>query len=165
MSGLDEVGGGESRGGPLGVASDQGKGSDQGLCREAFHVTMADVDAAGVIYFGTPLRWLDRLMGAWMREIGLPVSALLSRGEGAPAVRTETDYRGPLRLDDPVEGVLSHHGHGRSSYTLRAEFAHAETGRVAVEVLFTAVWTTHDTSTGEAVMRSSQLPDRLLRAF
>jgi acyl-CoA thioester hydrolase len=138
---------------------------DESLRREAFHVTMGDVDAAGVLYFGAPLRWLDRLMGAWMREIGLPISGLLARGEGAPAVHTETDYRSPLRLDDPVEAVLSHLGHGRTSYTLGAEFSHAEAIKPAVEVRFTAVWASHEVRDGEATMRSTPLPDQLLRAF
>ena len=139
--------------------------SQKPLRRENFNVTMGDVDAAGILYFGAPLVWLDRLMGAWMREIGLPVSALLARGEGAPAVHTETDYRSPIGLDEPVEALLFHAGHGRSSYTLAAEFRHAVSGLLAVETRFTAVWVSRDASGDSVEMRSVELPEQLLSAF
>ena len=42
------------------------------LYRDRILVTMADVDAAGIIYFASPLRWAEKLFTTWAHEMGHP---------------------------------------------------------------------------------------------
>jgi hypothetical protein len=42
------------------------------LVTDRFLVAMADTDATRVIYYGTPLRWAERLVTTWFVEVGFP---------------------------------------------------------------------------------------------
>ncbi len=110
------------------------------LARDRFRVTMADTDAAQVIYFGAPARWAERLVTGWLAEVKFATSDLLAAGLGMPAVRAELSYHRPLRLDDVVEAALWVHRKSARSVTWRAEFARAAGAPPAVEVLLTQVY-------------------------
>lgn len=111
------------------------------LRTERFRVAMADVDAAGIIYYATPLRWAERLTSAWLADIGLSIRRILAEGAGFPAVRTEVVYRRPLAVDDVVESSLALERVGRTSFTGLVQFRRdADGGAVAVEVRTVQTW-------------------------
>jgi acyl-CoA thioester hydrolase len=87
-----------------------------------FLVAMADTDATRVIYYGTPLRWAERLVTTWLVEVGFPTSDALQTGRGLPAVHVEVTYLSPLRLDELVDAAMFLERLGGSSSTFRAEF-------------------------------------------
>ena len=104
-------------------------------------MAMADVDAAGIIYYATPLRWAERVTSAWLAEIGLSVRRILAEGAGFPAVRTEVLYRRPLAVDDVVQSSLSMERVGRTSFTALVQFRReGDGGDVAVEVRTVQAW-------------------------
>jgi acyl-CoA thioesterase FadM len=109
------------------------------LFSRQFHVSMADVDAAEILFYATPLLWAERLLTDWRRSIGLPVSGMLAQGLGSPVVRTEVTYSRPLRLDDPVEATLWPVRLSARSFTVLCRFAAGRGGPVATEVQITQV--------------------------
>lgn len=66
-------------------------------------VTMADTDAAGIIYFASPLRWVEEMFTGWFLKIGHPFSVLLAEGLATPAVSIRADYSSPLALDEMID--------------------------------------------------------------
>ena len=65
------------------------------LIERSWRVTMADVDAAGIIYYASPLRWAEVLLGDWLEQSGHSIAAMLGAGEATPVVgeSTEAAYR------------------------------------------------------------------------
>lgn len=100
---------------------------------------MADVDAADHLFYAAPLLWAERLLTAWRRDVGQPVSAMLRQGLGSPVVRSEITYSRPLRLDDEVEGTLWFVGRSARTFTVLCRFAAGTGGPVATEVQITQV--------------------------
>lgn len=82
---------------------------------------MADVDAAGIIYYASPLRWAEVLLGDWLEQSGHSISALLGRNEAIPVVGVEVRYRAPLSLDDHLRLRLSAQRIGTTSFTTRCD--------------------------------------------
>jgi acyl-CoA thioesterase FadM len=103
-------------------------------------VAMADVDAAGILYFATPYRWQELLFTGWMHAIGHPVSALLESGNGCPAVRSSCEYLRPLRLDDFVRCELACEDAGRTSFEIGMLGYHEASGELAVQTATRHVW-------------------------
>jgi YbgC/YbaW family acyl-CoA thioester hydrolase len=101
---------------------------------------MADVDAAGIIYFASALRWAERLSTGWMRELGYPHSRLFNEGIATPAVRVNADYRSHIKLDDQIRLDLSASHIGRSSFTFRCEAFILGEDSAAVETQVTHVF-------------------------
>jgi YbgC/YbaW family acyl-CoA thioester hydrolase len=91
------------------------------LYADRFLVTMADVDAAGIIYFATPLRWAEKLYTHWIHGLGHPHRQLFSEGIATPAVNVTADYRSHLSLDDEIRLELTAARIGTTSFTLRLE--------------------------------------------
>lgn len=104
------------------------------LTERTWRVRMADVDAAGVIYYGSPLRWAEMLLGDWMAQIGHPISAMLSAGEATPAVGVRVRYAAPLCMDDQCRLSLSALRAGRASFTVRCRVCGPRGADSAVEV-------------------------------
>lgn len=137
-------------------------------------VTMADVDAAGIIYFATPLRWAERLYTHWIHALGHPQSQMFAEGIATPAVNVNVDYRSHLSLDDEVRLELTAARIGTTSFTLRLEaFAEHYSGpapqpgdaTAAVEVRTTHVFSryTHP-SYGDGIRTVKQPLPRWLRS-
>jgi YbgC/YbaW family acyl-CoA thioester hydrolase len=91
------------------------------LYTEQSLVTMADVDAAGIIYFATPLRWAEKLYSLWLHGLGHPHRQMFAEGVATPAVNVTADYRSHLSLDDEVRLELTAARIGATSFTLRLE--------------------------------------------
>ena len=113
------------------------------LIERAWRVTMADVDAAGVIYYGSPLRWAEMLLGDWLDGRGHSISAMLGRHEAIPAVGVEVRYRSPLSLDDRCRLSLSAVRVGRTSFTVRCAAGGPRGDGAAVEVDTTHAYVRH----------------------
>jgi YbgC/YbaW family acyl-CoA thioester hydrolase len=84
-------------------------------------VTMADVDAAGIIYFASPLRWAEKLYAHWTHSLGHSHRQMFSEGVATPAVNVTVDYRSHLSLDDEVRLELAAARIGVTSFTLRLQ--------------------------------------------
>jgi YbgC/YbaW family acyl-CoA thioester hydrolase len=91
------------------------------LYNDRFLVTMADVDAAGIIYFASPLRWAEKLYTHWMHGLGHSHRQLFSEEIATPAVNVTVDYRSHLGLDDEIRLELTAARIGTTSFTLRLE--------------------------------------------
>ena len=91
------------------------------LYTDRFLVTMADVDAAGIIYFASPLRWAERLCTHWIHSLGHPHRQLFSEGFATPVVNVTVDYRSHLSLDDEIRLELTAGQIGTTSFTLRLQ--------------------------------------------
>ncbi|HEY3751398.1 MAG TPA: thioesterase family protein [Pseudonocardiaceae bacterium] len=111
------------------------------LRTEEFQVTMADVDAAGIIYFASPLRWAERMSTGWLRQIGRPLLSLFGDGITIPAVAVHVNYRSHVSLDDTCRLTLSAASTGTTSFTFRCETFVGDAETAAVECLTTHVYT------------------------
>ncbi|MBI4754042.1 MAG: tol-pal system-associated acyl-CoA thioesterase [Betaproteobacteria bacterium] len=89
-----------------------------------------DTDAAGIVYYATYLRYLERARTEWLRELGFNQSRLAERHGIAFAVRSlGVDYLRPARLDDLLDVVSEIESLGR------AQMAFAQTVRRGDETL------------------------------
>lgn len=107
------------------------------LIERSWRVTMADVDAAGIIYYASPLRWAEVLLGDWLEESGHSIAAMLDAGEATPVVGVEVRYRAPLGLDDHLRLGLSAQRIGHTSFTTRCDVWGPRADHPAVEVIVT----------------------------
>ena len=111
------------------------------LLSERTWCTMADVDAAGIIYFTSALRWAERLSTSWFRTLGHPYTRLFAEGIATPAVNAQADYRSHVTLDDEIRLDLWTSHIGTSSYTLTCEIFVADSDIAAVDTRITHVYT------------------------
>lgn len=114
--------------------------SAEPLFSAPFRVSMADVDAARIIYFVTPMRWKEWLFTGWLQEVGHPLAGLIDGGFAMPTVATHSEYATALRLDDHVRGDLYAAHVGRSSFGIVARFYRGDDQAPAVEVSSWHVW-------------------------
>src|ERR1700685_2786335 len=98
---------------------------------------MADVDAAGIIYYASPLRWAEVLLGDWLEESGHGIAAMLGAGEATPVVAVEVRSRAPPGLDDPLRLGLSAQRIGHTSFTIRCDVWGPRAEHPAVQVVVT----------------------------
>jgi acyl-CoA thioester hydrolase len=60
-----------------------------------------DTDAAGVVYYGNYLRYMERARTEWLESLGFPLAAFEREHDVAFAVhRAEIDFLAPARLND-----------------------------------------------------------------
>lgn len=103
-------------------------------------VAMADVDAAGIIYYASPLRWAEVLFGNWLESVGHPISSMLAAGVATPVVSARVGYRSLLGLDDHCRLELRTERVGVTSFRTRCEVWGPREPKPAVEVLVTYVY-------------------------
>jgi YbgC/YbaW family acyl-CoA thioester hydrolase len=131
------------------------------LQQAEYTIRMADVDAASVIYYASPLRWQEMLVSEWFIRCGHRLSDQLAQGTGCPCVEVRATYHRPLRLDDPLTLELTVERTGRTSFGLSMTGT-TPAGEVAVRVHTTNVWTV---SSSDGQVRSMPLPDWLQAAL
>ena len=129
---------------------------------ESIRVTMADVDAAAVLYFTTPFRWQESLFTGWLQELGHPVSALLAAGHGCPAVQTRAEFLEPRGLDDRARCELHCVDVGRSSFEVSLTAISERTGRPAARTHTRQVYSERQ---ADGVVRSAPMPEWLRAAL
>lgn len=137
------------------------------LIERDWRVTMADVDAAGILYYASPLRWMEMLIGEWLERSGHAISAMLRAGEAIPVVGAEARYRSPLILDDHCRLGLSVLRIGTSSFTVRCAATGPRGGEAAVEVDVTHAFASHAAPQpgGGVAMAKQPLPPWLRQAL
>jgi acyl-CoA thioester hydrolase len=103
---------------------------------------MADVDAAGLIYFAAPLPWAERLFNDWMADLGYGTSRLFASDLAYPVVDTHVEYRTALRLDDMMRLELTVSRMGTSSFTVRTRAIRESDAALCVQVELVHVFVT-----------------------
>jgi YbgC/YbaW family acyl-CoA thioester hydrolase len=136
-------------------------GSERLLQRGHHRIRMADVDAAGIIYFASPLRWQEGLVNDWMATIGHPLSGLLASGFGSPCVEAAARYLRPMHLDDELDLRLVCERCGQKSFNLRMDAATPD-GDIGTQVRTTLVWTL---TNSDGFAASADLPQWLRGAL
>lgn len=121
---------------------------------------MGDVDAAGILYFASPYRWLEELLSGWFFEIGHPLSSLLHGGTGCPSVASAAQYLAPVGLDDHLDVALYPSGTGTTSFSITAIARRARDDDLAVKVSSWHTWSRVDHDVGTR-LRPMSLPDWL----
>lgn len=130
------------------------------LLEEAeYTVRMADVDAARVIYYASPLRWQEMLVSDWFIHCGHSLSDQLGQSTNCPCVEVRVNYRCPVRLDDQLTLRLTVERVGRTSFGLLMT-ATTPAGALAVEVRTVNVSTAVDE---DGDVRSLPMPEWLQR--
>jgi acyl-CoA thioesterase FadM len=140
-------------------------GSAPSLLTTRRHVPMADVDAAGILYFGAPYRWLEEAFTGWLNGLGRPLSGLIRSGWGCPCVTSATLYGVPLVLDDEISVSLRPSSLGRTSFSLTTEATRLRDGAVAVRSTGWHVWSEFDGRADPPVVQPTPVPDWLSEAF
>jgi acyl-CoA thioesterase FadM len=135
------------------------------LLTTARRVPMADVDAAGILYFGAPYRWLEESFSGWLKELGHPLSAILRSGSGCPCVTSATSYGVPLVLDDEVTVHLRPSSVGTTSFSVTVDVVRARDGAPAVRSTSWHVWSQFDGHATTPVVVPAPLPDWLRDAL
>lgn len=128
-------------------------------------VPMADVDAAGILYFGAPYRWLEEAFTGWLSAIGHPLGVLLRSGTGCPCVTSATSYGVPLVLDDEISVRLRPSSLGRSAFSLTTEVTRLRDDALAVRSTAWHVWSDFDGAADPPVVTPTSVPDWLREAF
>ncbi len=86
------------------------------------YVRWSDVDASGIIRWGTYVRFVEMAETELFRAAGFPYATLWDRLDiWLPRVQFHTDYRSPARLDDLLDIEIGVGRIGRSS--IRLEFS------------------------------------------
>jgi len=96
------------------------------------YVRWSDVDHAGIIFYGSYIRFFEIAETEMFRTAGLPYGDFLERLDiWLPRVHFDCDFHYPPRLDDRLR-VVSYVSHfGRTSLTLNFDVWHLGAGRLA----------------------------------
>ena len=74
-----------------------------------------DTDAAGVVYYGNYLRFMERARTEWLESLGFPLAAFEREHRVTFAVhRAEIDFLQPARLNDRLDVSVEALGRGAS---------------------------------------------------
>ena len=83
--------------------------------RWTVRVYYEDTDAAGIVYYASYLRFLERARTEWLAAMGIPVATLASEHKAVFVVhRLEIDYKAPARLYDALDVTLRPLERGRA---------------------------------------------------
>jgi acyl-CoA thioesterase FadM len=116
---------------------------------------MGDVDAAGVLFFATPYRWLDDLVTGWWKTIGHPISDMLGAETSCPVIASGACYPAPATVDDEVSLALHPSSVGRTSFSVTMVATHIQNHVAAAMATSWHVWTKRGDATD---MRPEPLP-------
>jgi len=100
------------------------------MVEQPIRVGLYDIDFAQIVNNTVYLRWLEDLRLVLMNRIE-PLEQVLAQGLLPTIVRTEIDYRRPVRLSDTVTGRMWIGRVGNTSLTWQAEIL--VNGQVAVQ--------------------------------
>lgn len=99
-----------------------------------YRVVYADTDAAGVMYYGTYMRLLERGRTEYIRSIvGMPYSWLTRRGIALPVSEAYVRYKAPAAYDDVLEIRTSLAGFSRVSIRFHYEIRREKDERLLVK--------------------------------
>lgn len=80
-----------------------------------------DIDMLGIVHNRVYIRWLEDMRLQVLQEY-LPLQPLLESGLSPVLLKTSIEYKRPVRLFDPLAGVMWMSAMGRARFTLQAEF-------------------------------------------
>jgi YbgC/YbaW family acyl-CoA thioester hydrolase len=123
------------------------------------YVRWSDIDAAGVIFYGTYVRFFEIAESELLRSAGFPYGALYDRFDcWLPRVKYVCEFRSPARLDDKLHIEVWFKRLGERSMTLAFEVETASGVRVAdCEIVLVCV--------DRTTFRSRPIPDELRAAL
>jgi acyl-CoA thioester hydrolase len=79
--------------------------AEERVFRLPLRVYYEDTDAAGVVYYASYLRFLERARTEWLRAMGFEQSSPRMRGAAFAVRSIAAEYLKPARLDDALEVV------------------------------------------------------------
>lgn len=98
-----------------------------------------DTDAAGVVYYASYLRYLERARTEWLRSLGYSQRSLAVGPGIVFAVASLTiDYRLPAKLDDALTVTCEPCRSGRASLTFPQHVYRASAGAAGQELVVEA---------------------------
>ena len=96
------------------------------------HVRWSDVDAAGIIFYGSYVRFIELAETELFRAAGLPYGEIFHRYDLLlPRVQVHTEFHYPARLDDRLRMAAYFGKVGRKSLTMNFEAIHLGADRLA----------------------------------
>lgn len=96
------------------------------------HVRWSDVDAAGIIFYGSYIRFIELAETELFRAAGLPYGEVFDRYDILlPRVQVHTEFHYPARLDDRLRMAVYYAKVGRTSLTMNFEAIHLGADRLA----------------------------------
>lgn len=120
------------------------------------YVRWSDTDPAGIIYFGSYLRFCEIAESELFRSLGITYAGVLETwGVVFPRAQLHLDFHHPVRLDDQLRVAVYLTRLGGASLTLQFDIAHPATARLAASGHMVLVCTTPGT------IRPRPIPDAL----
>lgn len=108
------------------------------------YVRWSDVDRAGIIFYGSYVRFFEIAETEMFRAAGLPYSAFFEQIEvWLPRAHFDCDFRYPARLDDRLRVVAYVSRFGSTSLTLSFDVWHLDAGCLAATAREVLVCTDH----------------------
>ncbi|HEX8672164.1 MAG TPA: thioesterase family protein [Longimicrobium sp.] len=122
-------------------------------------VRWSDVDAAGIVCYGSFLRFFELAESEMFRAAGLPSTWVERAGVWLVRRRVECDFLRPARLDDELEARVAVEAMGRTSLSLDFEIREAAGNEVSVRSRYTLV------AVDRGTLRPVSLPDEVRAAL
>jgi YbgC/YbaW family acyl-CoA thioester hydrolase len=121
------------------------------------YVRWSDVDMAGIIFYGSYVRFFELAETELFRAAGLPYSTLFESYDiYLPRVQVHTEFHYPPRLDDHLK-VAAYFGRiGNKSLTMNFDVVHLSTGRLSAHGHLVLV------CTDRSELKSRVLPEGLV---
>ncbi len=120
-------------------------------------VRWSDVDAAGIIFYGSYVRLFELAEMELFREAGMPFGTLFDRYDiYLPRVQVHTEFHHPVRLDDRLLVAAYVSRIGTKSITISFDVLHQPTGKLGAEGHLVLV------CTDRSALRSRPLPAELV---
>lgn len=96
------------------------------------YVRWSDVDYAGIIFYGSYVRFFEIAETELFRAAGIPYSEVFDRfGIWLPRVHLSCDFKYPARLDDCLRVGVYFTRFGTSSIGISFDVLHAKVGQLA----------------------------------
>jgi acyl-CoA thioester hydrolase len=107
------------------------------------YVRWSDVDAAGIIFYGSYVRLFELAEMELFRAAGLPFSSVFETYDiYLPRVQVHTEFHYPVRLDDRLKVAAYVSRIGTKSITMSFDVVHVATGKLGAHGHLVLVCTT-----------------------
>jgi YbgC/YbaW family acyl-CoA thioester hydrolase len=128
-------------------------------------VRWGDVDAAGIIFYGSYIRFFEIAETELFRAVGFPYGKVFDELEiWLPRVHLECDFHHATKLDDLLEVSVYVAKIGKTSLRLNFEVRRKDKdGKLEPDLIATAHFVLVATSRGDLIPRT--VPDELRRAL
>lgn len=109
------------------------------LHRISVKIYYEDTDAAGLVYYGNFLRYLERARTEFLQEYGINIAELHYRGIFFPVVHVDIAYKRPARLGDVIDITTEVHEMKKASAVLKSSIFKNETVLAEAKVTFACI--------------------------